>query len=484
MKGAMRSTRPQLLAMAAICAAIGCASPPPRQGIKGELPPLPERWVANPGSAGRVQEEWWRDLGNAALDDLVREALTYNHDLRAAAARVEGAVAQAQVIGADRFPQADLGFNAQRQQQKFVGLPIPGADDAVLTSRSTVYGASLNLSWELDLWGRIRHATAAALADVQASEEELRAARLSLVAQTVKAWLAAIEAHHQLELAQATAESHRTTALQVRERYERGIRTPLDLRLALTSQSSAAAVVALRESQLQSAIRQLEILAGRYPAAALATTNDLPRLEGEVPAGLPSELLERRPDLIAAERRLAASVARTREAKAALFPRISLTASGGRTSAELEDLLSSQFNVWSIAANFAQPIFQGGRLRANVRLNEARAREATEGYAQAALQAFAEVETALANEQLLRTRMETLAEAADQSTAALQLAEQRYRNGLAEFVTVMEAQRRAFENQSQLLAVRRELLANRIDLHLALGGGFRASEPEISAGLN
>lgn len=474
----------QAITAGALCLAIGCASPPGRQEIRGELPPLPEMWVATAQAGEAVNEDWWRDLGNDGLDSLVVEALTYNHDLRAAAARVQAAVAQARMVGAERWPQADLGLNAQRQQQKFVGLPIPGAGDAVLTSRSTAYGASLNLSWELDLWGRIRNGTAAARADVQSSEEELRAARLSLVAQTIKAWLAAVEAHHQVELARATAGNHATTAAQVRERYERGIRPPLDLRLALTSESGAAAVVALRESQLQSALRQLEILAGRYPAAALSATNELPLLEGEVPAGLPSELLERRPDLLAAERGLAASVARVREAKAALFPRISLTASGGRTSAELEDLLSSQFNVWSIAANLAQPLFQGGRLRANVRLSEARAREATEGYAQTALEAFGQVETALANEQLLRVRAKELAEAASQSTAALALAEERYRSGLEDFVTVMEAQRRAFENESQLLAVRRELMANRIDLHLALGGGFRAPEATVSANVN
>ena len=475
----------QTITAASLSLLLGCASPPPRQDIRGDLPQLPETWVADPEYDGPVSDDWWRELGSPPLEDLVREALTYNHDLRATAARLEAALAQARIAGADQLPQADFGFNAQRQQQKFVGLPIPGAGNQVLTSRSTVYGASLNLSWELDLWGRIRNATAAALADVQASEQQLRAAQLSLVAQTIKAWLAAVEAHHQLALAQATAENHRTTAAQVRERYERGIRPPLDLRLALTSESSAAAVVALRNSRLQSAIRQLEILAGRYPAAALATTNDLPELTGEVPAGLPSELLDRRPDLLAAERRLAATVARTREAKAALFPRIALTASGGRTSAELEDLLSSQFNVWSIAANLAQPVFQGGRLRANVRLNEARARESLESYAATALQAFGEVETSLANEELLRARAAQLAEAATQSTAALALAEERYRSGLEDFVTVMEAQRRAFENESQLLAVRRELLANRIDLHLALGGGFREPEPEtVTAHLN
>jgi NodT family efflux transporter outer membrane factor (OMF) lipoprotein len=206
----------------------------------------------------------------------------------------------------------------------------------------------------------------------------------------------------------------------------------------------------------------------------------LPDVEGAVPAGLPSELLERRPDLAAAERRLAATNMRVREAKSALFPRISLTASGGRTSSELEDLLSSQFNVWSLAGNLAQPLFQGGRLWANVQLNRARATEALEQYLQTVLQAFGEVETALAGERLLAEREATLRAATEQSIAARRLAEDRYRNGLEDFVTLLEAQRRALEAESQWITVRRMRIENRINLHLALGGGFSRGEEELA----
>jgi NodT family efflux transporter outer membrane factor (OMF) lipoprotein len=267
----------------------------------------------------------------------------------------------------------------------------------------------------------------------------------------------------------------------VRARYERGVRSPLDVRLAAANEAAARAGVAARQSQLAAATRQLEILLGRYPAGAVTNLSELPAPAAPVPAGLPGELLERRPDLVAAERRLAASSARAAEARAALLPRLALTGTAGRTSAELEDLLDNSFSLWSIAANLAQPLYQGGRLRANVRLAEARAREATEQYLATVLRAFGEVEAALHDEQQLARREAELAEAVVQSRAAQRLAEDRYASGLEPLLTLLEAQRRAWEAESQWLAVRRARLDNRIQLHLALGGGFGAVEGAASA---
>jgi outer membrane protein, multidrug efflux system len=448
----------------------GCARPPQATPVAGI--PQPAGWVAGQGEQGELLDPWWTLFGDPGLTGAVQEAVQANLDLRQFLARLDAAAAQARIAGAPLMPGLDLGAGSQRQQQVFVGLPIPGREGEPLTSRATVHGLSLNLSWELDLWGRMRAGQRAALADVQATEQEYRAGLASVAGQTVRLWLAAAEAHRQRELAEATAESFAVTVRQVRERYERGLRSALDLRLSLQNEAVARAQVNLRGQELEGLVRQLEILLGRYPAGTLVVSKTLPELPQVLPAGLPSELLERRPDLAAAERRLAASLARVEEAKAALFPRISLTASGGRTSDELADLLSSQFNVWSLAANLAQPVFQGGRLQAGVSLNEARAREAVEQYRLAVLRAFGEVETALASDQWLERREANLAEAVEQSQAALGLAEDRYRTGLIDFVTLMETQRVAFTTQSEFIRVRRQRLENRVDLALALGGGF------------
>jgi outer membrane protein, multidrug efflux system len=419
-----------------------------------------------------VQDRWWETFEDPGLTAAVEEALARNHDLKSAVARLDAAAAQARIAGADLYPSVGFGFDARRQKQNFVGLPIPGAEDQILTSRSTVFGLGLNSSWEMDLWGRVRSGRSAALADVQASQADLAGATNSLAAQTVRLWMAAAEAQRQLELAKATLSNYQATAEQVRSRYERGVRSPLDLRLALTAQSAAEALVSERENQRQAVRRQFEILLGRYPAGLAAISNELPAPPPSIPAGLPSELLQRRPDLVAAERRLAAAGARQKQARAARFPRISLTASGGTSSSDLADLLSSQFSVWTLAGNLAQPIFEGGRLKAGEDLASAREREAMEGYASAVLRAFAEVETALAAEQLLARRENELIEAARQAEAALNLAEERYAGGLENFSTVLEAQRRVLENASSLIAVRRARIDNRLDLHLALGGGF------------
>jgi outer membrane protein, multidrug efflux system len=449
----------------------GCARAPGRTASDLGIA-VPERWQSGAHPPGEIEGLWWRQFGEPALDAAIVEALANNRDLRAAAARLDAAIAQARIAGAEAWPVASAGLDARRQQQNFIGLPIPGASDQVLTTRATTFALSLTTTWEVDLWGRVRSGRDAARADVEAVRSDQRAARHSLAAQTARAWFALVEADEQARLARQTLASYDTTVGQVRSRYERGLRSPLDLRLAMSSRSSAAALLADRESQREAAARQLEVLLGRYPAGRIVEAEALPEAPPPVPSGLPSELLQRRPDLEAAERRVAATEARVRQARAALFPRISLTASGGTSSDDLADLLSRQFSVWTLAGNVAQPVFEGGRLRAGVRLAKARSQEALENYAAAALRAFGEVETALAQEAHLARRETELAASAEQARAASRLAEERYLRGLETFATVLESQRRALETESQSLLARRARLDARVNLHLALGGDF------------
>jgi outer membrane protein, multidrug efflux system len=434
--------------------------------------PLPSQWTAADTLPGEVSGSWWNSFGDTNLTAIVEEALARNRDLVVAAARLDVAMAEARIAGADLAPSLGAGFDAARAQRNFIGLPIPGAGSRVLTSRSTTYGLNLNLSWELDLWGRIRSARRAALAEVMASDADLAGARQSIAGQTAKAWLATVEAARQAELAGATVRSYRETADLVRRRYESGLRPPLDLRLALASVESAEALLAERRNALSRLSRQLEILLGRYPAAQVTSAASLPGVPRAIPAGLPAELLSRRPDLAAAADRLRAADHRIAQAKAALYPRIALTASDGTSSSELTDLLSTGFHVWSLAGNVAQPFFQGGRLRAGVKRAEAQARQAVAAHEGAVLRALGEVESALAAESFLAESESRLQQALEQSRAARLLAEERYRQGLENFTTVLEAQRRALDTETQLVTVRRLRLDTRVDLHLALGGGF------------
>jgi NodT family efflux transporter outer membrane factor (OMF) lipoprotein len=440
---------------------------------------VPDRWLAEANlPPGIVASDWWKTFDDAALDAVVSEALDNNYDIRAAAARVEAAGALAKIAGADLVPSVDFDLGGSRQNQNFVGLPVPGA--GVPSATFSSYGVSLSTFWEVDLWGRIRSGAEAAVADMQASQALYHGVRLSVAGQAAKAWFAVGEARRQVALSEETVEAFRDTTERVRTRWERGIRPSLDYRLSLANLAGAEANLEQRRNRLQLTTRQLEVLLGRYPEDAIAGSEDLPPPPDDVPAGLPANLVSRRPDLVVAERLLSASGARVSQARAALYPRLALTAAGGTTSDELGDLLDGDFSVWSIAANLFQPLFQGGRLRAGVRLAEANEEQAVALYVQDVLLAYGEVESILAAESILQREERALDTAAVQSVAARALAEDRYDNGIEDIITVLDSQRRALVAESSLLEVRRERLENRIDLYLALGGGFDTDEVDIA----
>jgi outer membrane protein, multidrug efflux system len=467
-----------LVVLALVLAVVlaGCYTPE-RASREQLVVPAPKSWVAKAAEveAGAVAGDWWLRFESPGLNTVVLRTLENNPDLRGAEARLAAAASLARIAGADLYPTLGVEFSAARQKQNFVGFPIPGGN-GVLTRTFNSFGVSLGTSWELDLWGRIRSGHAAALEDVSGSAEKLRALRQSLAAQAAKAWFAAVEARQQLDLSIRTVASFKRTEAQVRERFERGVRSALDLRLAKVNVAAAEANQHVWEQQLAQAIRQLEILQGRYPAGKARVVDMLPRLPGPVPVGLPAGMLRRRPDLLALEHRLAATGFRVDEATAALYPRISLTSSAGTASDELSDLTDGDFFVWNVIGNLFQPLFEGGRLKAEVDLAAATELEALSDYASAALSAYNEVETVLATEGYLAGRAQSLAQAANEARAATRLSEERYRSGLEDFITVSESQRSALEAESRLLTVLRLQLDQRIELHLALGGGFENKE--------
>jgi len=458
----------------------GCASPPPLGQLESPVE-LPESWSsAEARSAGpndaSLSGEWWTSFGEPELDALVSEALAHNHDLAAAAARVGQASAQARIAGADRWPTLNGGVTRDRRKQNFIGLPFPGAEGSVISSQTTSWSASLTSSWELDLWGRVRAGAIAANAEGQAVSVEQRGAQLSIAALVARTWFGLAEARQQVELSSATVESYRVSAEQVRSRFEQGTRTSLDLRLALSSVASAEARLEQQRSAHGSLVRALEVLLGRYPARELTNSLDLLQLDehalSPIPVGLPAELLERRPDVVAAERRWVAADRRVWQAKASLLPRISLTGSAGRSSTDLEDLTDGDFSVWSLITNLAQPIFQGGRLRANVSLAGSTRDGLAASFASTVLIAFSEVENALAAEAHLVRQERFIQEAAEQARAARLLAEDRYRAGLVDYTAVLQSQQQSLAAESEVLTVRRRRLDARTDLITALGGGW------------
>ncbi len=459
------------LSLVLILLFFGCAKTPTPIESPILIQP-PGTWTAADNSTDDILSDWWTTFEDPRMNDLIAEALHHNYDLQAAAFRLDAASAQARIAGAEQYPWADGSINGARRRQNFVGFPIPGSEGRVLSSSSTNLGVSVNVSWEVDLWGRIKAATQASMADREVVRAELEGARQSIAAQTAKAWLAVAEAQQQLDFNLRTLDSYRDSDSRLRRRYEAGLADPLDLRLALSNTSSQAALVQLRRDQVQAAVRQLEILVGRYPNASLENPEPLPELPPQPPAGVPAELVARRPDLAAAEWRLTATDARLRESRASLYPRLTLAGALGTSGETIANLFNPDFFVWSLIGGLVQPIYQGGRLRAAVDVADARLREAAASFASTLLFAFSEVETALATERILSEREIDLAESVEQSQAALSLAETKYDAGLENYITVLESQRRSLLSETELIAVRAGRLQNRVDLHLALGGGF------------
>ena len=441
----------RLRLLTAVCLlAAGCASAPPVKHPALDIE-LPEDWTTRDVTNGQLDVTWWEDFGDGGLATAVDIALSQNYDLRAAAARLEQAAADAQAADGDLQPTVQGTFNGSRRKQNFIGFPIPGGEDRVLSTVSTNYGISLDVSWEIDLWGRLRNTARAALADLQASAADLRAAQLSIAGQTTKAWFAIAEAQQQVDLSQETVQSFRSSAEQVQGRFEAGIRPALDLRLALLNLSNAEAQLQQRRQQFDAATRQLELLLGQYADGMFDTPAWLPQTIPSVPAGVPADLVARRPDLVAAERELTAFLVRADVARTDLLPRLSLTGATGTATNGLRSLIDGDFGVWSLLGNIVAPLWQGGRLRAQVDRAE----------------------------EFLVERERHLTESTLQARAAERLAEERYRAGLETYITVLDSQRSAVNAEAELIAARRIRLENRVDLYLALGGGFEQLEAPV-----
>ena len=432
-----------------------CATAPERDAIGMTKPPL--QWTAASVSNNPIATQWLSAFADPGLIALVQDALNHNYDLKAAAARVDAAKEQVRIDGAARWPQ--LFF-------------VPGYRRAALTNNEIgVFEALFAMSWEIDVWGRIKATQQAAGQEAEAVATDYRSARLSLAARTAQSYFELIEANLQAAVVEQSIKDRRVIVELVRGRFARGLTRGLDLRLVLTDLANAEAQLASSRNRVQTVARRLEVLLGRYPDNSLKKLSTLPKPPTVLAAGLPSELLARRPDLVAALSRLQASDSRVESAKKLLLPRITLTAAGGTGSTALTELIDPRAVAWNLAMGLVQPIFTGGRLKAGIRLNEARTEEAFNQYQSTALNAFREVEQALAAEQWLREQEQALKEAVEQTQASRKLAVYSYRQGLIEILTLLDSYRSTLNTQSAHLSVQRQLLSNRIDLYLAFGGG-------------
>jgi len=464
----MRGLRP-ILALAVLGLA-GCAlkAPPARDDLARQALPnlqVPAAWIAQSGTAGvpgAIGDRWLATFRDPQLDALVQEALANNPDLRVAAARVEQAASYVKVAGATLLPQVNA---------------LARGGGALSGDSSGLEGVGIFANWELDLWGRVRAGRESARDQYTSAALDAEYARQSLAALVAKSWFLATEARMQKAIAEEMAGSSEKQLALAQDRLRIGRGDEYDVALSKANLGTFRDTARSLDLAYQQAVRALEALAGRYPAAALAVPAQLAAVPGPVPVGMPSELLERRPDVIAAERRVAAAFYRVEESKAARLPRISLTAAVTSISSELFVLKERDNPVWSVGASLSAPLFTGGALQGQVEVRTAEQKQALAEYGRVGARAFGEVENALSSAFVLADREAILTQAVVDNARALELANVRFRVGVGDLRAVQQQSLALHAARTALLRVQVERLVQRVNLHLALGGNFTGEAP-------
>jgi NodT family efflux transporter outer membrane factor (OMF) lipoprotein len=400
---------------------------------------------------------WLSEFGDPRLEAIVAEALEHNLDLQTAAAQLEVARQAAIKAGAGLYPFISAGAG---------GSSTGGYEGGDTTTTS---GVSLDVVWEVDLWGGIRAGKAAGRADYESADSQYGYARLSLAAQTAKAWFQAIEGKLQVELAEQNIEIFERSLSLTEARYTAGLTSELDIHLARFQLATGEELLRQSRSAYELGVRSLEVLLGRYPDAEIELATELAAVPPPVAAGIPAEVLERRPDLVAAERQVAAAFYTIQVAQAARLPSLALTGSAGGASSDLRDLIGAPNPFWSLAAGLFAPIFTGGELKANVEIATSQQQAALHQYVQVVLVAFNEVETALTNDEYLREAQQFQEIAVQEIADGLRQALVQYDVGLIDVTTVLLIQQSSVSTERQLLRLRNRRLANRINLYLSLG---------------
>jgi len=440
----------------------GCAGPVATheeavQGIKGEdgiSNKAPSTWAAENTGSGVVANDfvddgWLKSFGDEQLDQLVDEALANNPDLKVSGAKVEQAESMARMAGAALKPSIGLSGNYSDR------------NDSALND--IAYG-SVKASWEPDVWGRIAASVASAEEKAQASALDYRFARLSLAASVSNSWFLAIESKLQLRFAREVKEIRQNTLNTANARYKVGRIDKHEVLLARANLAAANEAERQALSAVEDSARSLELLLGRYPAAEIEITDELVAMPPPFPLGIPSQILERRPDLVAAENQVAAAFYREKEAKLLHLPRFTFSLGLGANT--IND------SIESLAAGVFSPLYTGGAIAAEVDRATAVQKEAINSYAQAALQAFREVESSLAAEEYLAERQHYMRIDVENSYKAYRVMMVQYKVGKISLVDTLTVQAQWEEAKISLINLTAQHLANRVQLHLALGGSF------------
>jgi outer membrane protein, multidrug efflux system len=471
----------KLLIIAALAAFLagGCAVGPNYHAPESSAP---AHWTEPLGNgesnAPALLGTWWTNFHDPELNSLVDRAVRSNLDLRIAEARVRAARAEKQIASADLWPSANASGSYQRQQesrnQPVIGsFPLPPS----VAFDNNVYQAGFDASWEIDVFGGKRRAVQAASAQMAATEFESKDVLLTLLGDVARNYMDVRGYQRRLVITRENIKAQDESLAITRDRFTHGLTSDLDVEQAATQLSTTRAEVPALEAALETSIHRLGVLLGLQPGALIAELSveeRIPAAPPSVPVGLPSDLLLRRPDVRQAERQLAAATANIGVAKADLFPKFSLTGVTGWQSISASDWFAGNSQFWSVGPTMTWRIFDAGRIRGNIRVQNARQEQALAAYEQTTLTAFEDVENSLVAYAKEQTRRESLADSVVTSQKSLELARKLYTSGLTDFVNVLEAERALYLAQDALVQSDRNISADVVALYKSLGGGWDA----------
>ena len=460
--------KPSFLALSVILLS-ACASQPAHNERVAELESVPSAWQQLPADDKvlAVQDNWLQQLHDPQVFNLVEQALAHNQAILQAGFDV--AIKEQQLIaaGADLWPSLDLSTRASRSKDN---RPV---------SYSNASSASLELSYEVDLWGKLSASERQANLEYLAEKAIFAQSKQQLVADVVAGWFDVITNHKLLELFKQREQNAEKNLDIIESGYRQGLNKALDVYLARNELNTERSNIAAQQAKLTQSIRDLERLTGQYPAGALTVSADLPLLENTIPLGLPSELITRKPSLMASWYQLLSTDAGLAYAHKQRFPSLNLSASISDSTNRVSDLFSPSSLAWSLIGSISMPLFEGGRLQANEEQARLTVKRQEQAYLATLYDAFNDVETAISQEQALKVRYEKTLEAQENAVAAERLSFEQYQSGLVTYTTVLDAQDRSFNAQSSVIELKNQLIKNRINLHIALGGDFSAANSEV-----
>ncbi|MFL2995127.1 MAG: TolC family protein [Candidatus Neomarinimicrobiota bacterium] len=447
---------------------------------------IPSSWDLKLTDSSTVIGDWWESFEDSLFNDVLSDFNKSSPDLKTISSRMNVAKQILKINKASRLPSFSLGMNGTSRKQNLTAFGLSddffggGPDSSqsndsgsgVTSFSSSNFGLNLTMQWELDVWGKLFNRARGASSEYQSAYYDLSFLSFSMRIQLAKLYFSTVESLEQYELSKETYNSVSELADMVSARYDKGLRSSLDLRLTKSSVASSKAQMEIRKQAYLVLVRRLESMLGKYPSGKYVVNSELASKLPSIAIGIPSEILNRRPDIKSSLAKLQAASHKKSESISSLLPSFILTSSTGNSSNDLNDVLNEDYQIWSQGLTVGLPLFQGGSIRANKNIAEENLNIAKQNLIKTIINAYSEVEQTLFAENSNDILLDAYENAAEQAEAAYKLSRERYDSGLVDLIAVMDSQQRWFLSRSQVLAAKKNKIDTRLNLLLAFGGNF------------